>query len=762
MDKNRIINILDQGINWLFLSIIFIVPVYFAYWQETYNVFDINKVTVARIGISLILFLWLAKAALEAKIFYYRRGLLVGAGLILLVYVFNGVIFSIKPQLSFWGNYERQQGVYSLLYYWLFFILLISWLRNWRQVKSLLWAVVASSFFVCAYGIAQKFGLDPMAWSKNEGRIFSSLGQPNFLGHYLVIIIPLTIYSIFFVARKRWSRILLSLVVIMQGACLLYTLSRSAWLGFLAASAVSIVLWTWIKGKKRLMVLAVVSLALLIVGLKTVAQYQTFSYTNRFASIFSLDSVANKTRLFYWQSAKDIWWQTDLLRKIIGYGKDTQASNYLGQYRPEWGIYETINSFPDRVHNSLLDALLEFGLSGLAVFLIFNVYLVWQALKYLHKNKLSDGSGYWVLALLSSLAAYGVADLFGFALTTQYLYYYLIVGWLCLVIFKQEIKFFSLSGLSLVFRWVVTTALIIFVSFFLYFFTVGGFVADVYFMKAKQAEAEHDCLGAMDNVSRAVDWQSLNLYYKEQYIFMHNNCFPALTSQTDMIAVLNNILEQVDAYPESEYGYHIVMNMAHAYSIFGYYVDKKYYTRAEEAYLKLIAFNPGISVDYQDYGRMKAWAGEYRRAIEIYKQGLKAAPPLEHPDMKTGHYAEAAQQVAYLNQLIAQAYVKLGDLDQALEYYLKVERLKPDYIMIYDDIAKVYQAKNEPAQAIAYFKKGLTLAPTDVAWSFNLALYYKQLGRWREAWPYAQEALRLSPTDRAIIQLTQEIKEKVK
>ncbi len=759
MSKIKIIKFLDQSIGWLFLTIIFVVPIYFAYWQETFNVFDINKGLVARVGISLILFLWLVKAVLEEKILGYHRALLIFLGLILLIYVANGVIFSIKPQLSLWGNYERQQGVYSLIYYWLFFVLLISWLKNWRQVKSLLIATVSSSLLVCFYGLVQAFNFDPLVWVKKEGRIFSSFGQPNFLGHYLAMVIPLTIYSFLFVAKKYWLKFLVGLILIMQLVCLVYSGSRSAWLGLGASLVIGVGLWAWFKNKKSLFFGFLASMIILVVGLNVVTHYNFFNARSnysltRFSSIFSLNNEANKTRLFYWRAGYDIWRQASPVRKIIGFGKDTQSSNYLSRYRTEWGKYEMINSFPDRAHNSLIDTILEFGLTGLLVFIFFGAYLVWQALKYLKKNKLSDNPGYLALALLGSLVAYAVPDLFGFALTTHYLYYYLVVAILCFAIFANERKELDLSGLSPIFRWVVAVSVTIFVFFFLYFFTVGSFVADLYFMKAKKAEAKYDCLKTMDNVSRAVSWQPTNLYYKEQYIFMYTNCFAALTNKSDMMVVLNNILEQISSYPEREYGYHIIMNMAHAYSIFGSYLDKKYYAEAEVAYLKLIALNPDISVNYQDYGRMKVWAGDYEQAIKIYEKGLGVTPPIGSPD--------GLKQTVYFKQLIAQAYEKLGQLDQALVYYLEVKKLQPSYIVVYDNIAKIYQAKREPDLAIEYFKKGLTLAPQDPAWSFNLAVYYNELGRFQEAWTYAQTALKLNPTDQATIKLTQEIKAKVK
>jgi len=198
---NKIIKICDYLQEIILLGIIFFIPVYFALAQENYNVFELNKVVIFRI------FLTIAFLAFAAKVFArgisywsFPRKLFILLALFGLS-VFVSTYFSIHPDLSFWGSYGRQQGFYNILHYWLFFILLVLTLRDWLKVKRAIETLIFSSIFVCFYGLLQYFNLDPLDWKEKityTGRIFSSLGQPNFLGQYLILVIPLTAFSLIF------------------------------------------------------------------------------------------------------------------------------------------------------------------------------------------------------------------------------------------------------------------------------------------------------------------------------------------------------------------------------------------------------------------------------------------------------------------------------------------------------------------------------------------------------------------------------------
>jgi hypothetical protein len=79
-----------------------------------------------------------------------------------------------------------------------------------RQHVDLLWrALVWASAPVVLYGLLQALRLDPLAWqSDSSSPILSTVGRSNFLGTYLVLIIPLT-WGQLLVARARAGLMLL-------------------------------------------------------------------------------------------------------------------------------------------------------------------------------------------------------------------------------------------------------------------------------------------------------------------------------------------------------------------------------------------------------------------------------------------------------------------------------------------------------------------------------------------------------------------------
>jgi hypothetical protein len=102
-----------------------------------------------------------------------------------------------------------------LLHYIVFFLIVILNLKNWQQIKRIIFAALSSSAIVCLYGFLQYADLDFVSWKKSavfQGRIFSSLGQPNFLGHWLIMVIPLSIYCLFFMLKGVISRFFISII----------------------------------------------------------------------------------------------------------------------------------------------------------------------------------------------------------------------------------------------------------------------------------------------------------------------------------------------------------------------------------------------------------------------------------------------------------------------------------------------------------------------------------------------------------------------
>lgn len=128
-------------------------------------------------------------------------------------------------------------------YFALYFIITMYVVKR-SHVNVLLAAICLTTAVSTVYGLCQKLGYDFILWDA-RGRIFSTFGHPNFFANYLVIIIP-TLIGVFIAmaspqmfsqsTKKRdVLRIFLLILITFSTLCLLFTLSRGAFLGLVMA-----------------------------------------------------------------------------------------------------------------------------------------------------------------------------------------------------------------------------------------------------------------------------------------------------------------------------------------------------------------------------------------------------------------------------------------------------------------------------------------------------------------------------------------------
>jgi O-antigen ligase len=750
--KPEIISWCDLGIRYLIYAIVFLTPITFAFLQGNFNVFELNKLVIFRAAVSLIFVLYLIKISTVGKIEYSgRKKILLFWLLILLAYVF-GVIFSIHPSLSLFGNYARQQGFLSYFFYLLFGLMLILNLKDLKQTSRIILTAILSSVAVCFYGLMQALNLDPLLWNSFGHRIFSSLGQPNFLGYYLVMVMPLTVYYLIFVSKAWWYRLLIGLALLLQFVALALTYSRGAVLGLLAGIVVFVALWLLVKGYKKtlwsLLAIFVISVILIAGNLSTVAHFKThINYIDRVLSSLDFETAPNSSsaiRFKYWGAAWSEFKDNSLFRKAVGCGIDCQESVYVRRYDKSWGLYESLNAFPDRAHNLFFDTLLQFGLIGLLLIAAFSLYIIAISLKYLKHDVKHQDQHYWlVITLLTSISIYFVSNLFGFPLTTHYIYLYLCLALLWYLIVRGRDKALDINGLSVHFRYLVCFLLFVFLAFIYWSFSVNNLVADRYYLQAKKAENKHDCRGMILDTQEMMYAFPFSNFYKSQFIHFNVNCFDSIMSKDDKMILIENVVNAIDLLQPDEYEYYSLLNTAHAYSVFGGISGRIAYNKAEEAYKKLITLSPYISVDYQDYGRMKMWANDYDEAIAIFKQGITTVPDLNTPGFAGEHYDSVVNQLAYLNELIGSCYTNKEDYQTAIDYYQQSLNILPKQIRVYKSIAGAYYLLNQIDQTIKYNLLAYQADPTNPEWSNALALLYKEKGDSVLAQKYARQAEKL-------------------
>src|SRR4028118_1665728 len=144
-------------------------------------------------------------------------------------------------------------GWTKLTLYLLFFALMARILRSPRWRSWLIAAFLNVSLIAGFYGARQWIDKvpplatwnDPTSTQANVTRVYSFLGNPNLLGSYLLPAIALSAAALF--VWKGWGTKVLALtMLVVNCACLRYTDSRGAWIGFVALLVVFLVLlWYW-------------------------------------------------------------------------------------------------------------------------------------------------------------------------------------------------------------------------------------------------------------------------------------------------------------------------------------------------------------------------------------------------------------------------------------------------------------------------------------------------------------------------------------
>jgi O-antigen ligase len=260
-----------------------------------------------------------------------------------------GTLFSVNLRGSL------QPGLLSVAFI-LFSVVLYHGVTGRRQLDTLITLVVLMGALVSFYGILQYlfgWGYQSAAWVDSSMftsisfRVPSTLENPNMLGQYLILTIPLGGAKL--LSSKDWaSRIFYLGCCAVMCLCMILTFSRGAWLGLLFAGAVFVILLN-----PRLILLAPFALLLLYFVLPD-------TVITRFTSIGNLKDNSTSYRVYIWMGVlamlKDYW--------LCGIGPGETAFNMV------YPAYSYNGISAPHSHNLFLQILCDAGVAALAVFLI--------------------------------------------------------------------------------------------------------------------------------------------------------------------------------------------------------------------------------------------------------------------------------------------------------------------------------------------------------------------------------------------------------
>lgn len=317
--------------------------------------------------------------ALSGQSFFYGRlrakTTWIPAILLLVAYITS--FFGIDFYHSFWGIFERGDGLLTLSVVTVFFYLILlyadqTFLKRLAKIISVVAGIVAT--IAILQWITTSLGEKVWFLPPVTGRIGSTFGNASFLAGYLGIAF-FVILSMFRNSNGILRRIY-QISAIFSLIAILFAATRGTILALLFAGGVALIFAAYkgderIKKNARYGLLAFVIFAGLFFVFRAELSQSSFEPIRRIASI-SLSESTVSSRLFVWSHITG----EAIQRPLSGYGAEHIAKLFDKVYDPS----KILEQWFDRSHNAFLDYFAQYGIFGLALYLTligaFVVYAV--------------------------------------------------------------------------------------------------------------------------------------------------------------------------------------------------------------------------------------------------------------------------------------------------------------------------------------------------------------------------------------------------
>ncbi len=352
---------------WTWLPLLYLL-ISDAFYLRTYDSAQV-KITLLQMGGFSLLGMWLGLLLLEGRKAFRRADFVVLAPFFAyLVYMLVGFV-----RLPYSGP-----SLDDMVRYTIYMSVGLIVIREFGQaaIERLTRVLLAAAYIAVLYGLVQfidtRFfppkevgpGLDPFVWRGAFGpRIFSTYGNPNFFGNFLVLILPIAVTQYL----KTRSPYILPLIFL-DILCLYGTQTKGAWLGFGISSFIFAVFYAYFFLRERLKMSKPLFLAL--------------------ASVFPLTAVgvvyhfgnphSYNFRIATWLST----WEIVETKPLIGLGVDAFMVIYPAYRRPViFHIEGKHNTETDHAENEHLEQWMDNGLLGFGLYLWLIIFVVTVGLR---------------------------------------------------------------------------------------------------------------------------------------------------------------------------------------------------------------------------------------------------------------------------------------------------------------------------------------------------------------------------------------------
>ncbi|HEY4374536.1 MAG TPA: O-antigen ligase family protein [Burkholderiales bacterium] len=295
---------------------------------------------------------------------------------------------SEAPWMAFFGNYFRREGLAAWLVAAGVCMVPLCLLRGGAQARRLLDALLLASVLPCVYALLQRYGY--VAGTGGAAQLAAplprpggSLGNPVFLGDYMLLLVPLALARLLALpAGAAWrQRAPWALLCLLQLFVLGLTQSRAPIAALLFALWLFGLLLAGLRGSRAGFATAaalplVAGLALATLNLVPGLAHAAAGVPGLGRFVFTVGAdLSGSSRLGIWEAGVETVRQAGA-HLGFGYGFDTAYFHYFAHLPPPVlqieGALETV----DRLHNEVLELAASVGLAGLACYSLFIALLL--------------------------------------------------------------------------------------------------------------------------------------------------------------------------------------------------------------------------------------------------------------------------------------------------------------------------------------------------------------------------------------------------
>ncbi len=689
-------------------------PVFIAPWGR--NPFELPKALLLWAVVAVMGAAWLTDRRRRAQ--FARPGsdgpnyVLGLTSLVFSATLILSTLFSVNPLQSAQGSYDRMQGTLTALCTLLLFLIIADCLCDTAHILRLLKTIAWGSAPVVIYGLLQAAGIDPLHWRVEGSPAMSTLGRSNFLGAYLVMVLPFTL-ACAWQAQSHTRRAAYVALLGAQLMCLLATMARAAWLGMLAAGAVFILAVAWNRGHHRLAVLGgIVSVIGLVAGLIALACVPGLT-----------GSIGARAT---------IWRVTGPLiaaRPILGYGPETFGQVFTTVFPPELVYLQGRAVIVDRAHNLILDTLASTGLVGSLACMVLVGTVLTSAARALVKSQ--DRQVRLVLmAGVAASAGHLVETQLSFPVTTTATLFWLTLGMLVApwvsssppALTKQAGKRWPhqlLAALVLVIVLPTSVALLI---------------ADASAGRANRTRPVADLQHSIAAMERAIALWPTQPAYHEHLSWLH---LQLARQGHDPHVEFQAAETALDAARRLGPGnYRIWAGYGELYTEWGKAGNLSRFAQAEQAYRQAAALFPGSAMLHTGWGLSYMIQGRIAEATAQFHQ----AAHLDHTD-------------AWAYGYLGDALLAQDDLAGAEQAYRNALRWAPNLVGPYRGLGHIYRRRGQIEPALLAYQSALNLAPGDPGLYQDMARCYGELGQYELACQTVEQGLQIAPTHPGLLSL---------